>query len=162
METRRWPGGGKANGNGLECHFCVQRLQVDSMRDHSGSQRVGRKIQEKAIEVEGTNKVVAADASPDATRFAAGTGRDDTSIWNIVTGERLVGPLQHDTYVVGVKFSPNGERVATACRDSLIRIFDSHNGDQLITIKDSLKSLWLVSTPLAWSNNSQQIFTPSQ
>ena len=55
------------------------------------------KIQEKAIEMEGIDYVGAVDISPGSTRFttAAGVYSDDkaASIWDIVTGERLVGPL---------------------------------------------------------------------
>ena len=114
------------------------------------------KIQEKAIEVDGTQNVDAVDISPDAARFATG-GIDTASIWNIVTGERLVGPLQHHYGVAGVKFSPNGDHVATACEDS-IRVFDSRNGDQLITINADLDVHSRPITPLGWSNNGQQIF----
>ncbi|KAG8216794.1 WD40-repeat-containing domain protein [Butyriboletus roseoflavus] len=121
-------------GIGSGGHFCVKGLQVDSMRDYEGG------------------------------KFATGTGEVDGSqvnIWNIVTGKRLVGPLKHGKNVIGVKFSPNGERVATACWDSLIRIFDSHNGDQLITIKVDFKYRWLPAIPLAWSDNGQKIFVAS-
>ena len=63
------------------------------------------KIQEKAIEVEGTVYVGAVDISPESTRFATATGTGDNkaSIWNIITGERLVGPIQHDNYIAGIK-----------------------------------------------------------
>jgi WD40 repeat protein len=120
------------------------------------------KMQEKSIEVEGTIFVGAVDISPESTKFATGTGRDDynASIWNIITGERLVGPLQHDAYVASIKFSPNGEHIATVAHDNTIRVFDSHNGDQLIAIKTDIPS-WSAITPLAWSNNGQQVFTAS-
>ena len=117
------------------------------------------KTQEMAIEVEGTNDVNAVDISPESTRFAT-TARGDVdksaNIWSIITGEKLVGPLQHDGFIVGIKFSPNGEHIATAVAHSN-RVFDSHNGDQLITIKAGI-SQWAVSTPLAWSNDGQQFF----
>ena len=122
------------------------------------------KMQENAIEVEGTDYVGAVDISPASTRFAtaAGVYSDDkaASIWDIVTGERLVGPLRHDKYIAGVKFSPNGEHIATATSHS-IRVFHSHNGDQLITIKTDIHSSW-PSTSLAWSNNGQQFFAASR
>jgi WD40 repeat protein len=119
--------------------------------------------QEKALEVEGTVYVGAVDISPESTRFATATGTSDrkASIWNIITGERLVGPLQHDDYVAGIKFSPNSEHIATVARDNTIRVFDSHNGDQLIAIKIDIISSWAPMTPLAWSNNGQQVFTAS-
>ena len=119
-------------------------------------------IQEKAVEVEDTDWVNAVDISSDSTRFAttAGSFRDcKASIWNIITGERLVGPLKHDSLITGIKFSPNGERIATAVSDHYIRVFDSRNGDQLITIKTDIPSKL---TPLAWSNNGRQFFTASR
>jgi WD40 repeat protein len=122
------------------------------------------KTQEKSVEVEGTVFVGAVDISPESTRFATTTGRSDykASIWNIITGERLVGPLQHDGYVAGIKFSPNGEYIATAVRDSddSICVFDSRNGDQLVTIKTDIPSRAPI-TPLAWSNDGQQFFAAS-
>ena len=121
------------------------------------------KTQEKAIELEITY-VGALDTSPDSTRFATGTGAGDkkVSIWNILTGERLVGPLQHDGTIMGVKFSPNGERLATFCpTKNSIHVFDSHNGDQLIKIDNEISDEWSAITPLAWSTNGQQIFAIS-
>jgi WD40 repeat protein len=115
--------------------------------------------QEKTIEVEGTDHVGAVDISPESTRFATATGQNDfeASIWNIITGERLVGPLQHDDCIANIKFSPNGEHIATA-NDDVIHVFDSRNGDQVTTIKTHIPS-WSQITPLAWSNNGQQVFT---
>ena len=123
------------------------------------------KIQEKAIDGEGTDYVCAVDISPESTRFATaavrGNGDDyNASIWNIITGERLVGPLQHDGYFAGIKFSRNGEHIATAVQNRSIGVFDSRNGDQLITIKTDIPS-WSPSTLLVWSNNGQQIFAAS-
>ena len=130
---------------------------------NKGASVCDAKTHEKVIEVESANDVGAVDISPESTRFATGAGRDDhiASIWNIVTGERLVGPLQHDAYIDGIKFSPNGEHIATA-NDNSIRVFDSRNGDQLITINARIPySTWAATTPLAWSNNGKQIFAAS-
>ena len=115
--------------------------------------------------MEGTDYVCAVDISPESTRFATaavrGNGDDyNASIWNIITGERLVGPLQHDGYFAGIKFSRNGEHIATAVQNRSIGVFDSRNGDQLITIKTDIPS-WSPSTLLVWSNNGQQIFAAS-
>ena len=54
----------------------------------------------------------------------------------------------------------NSEHIATATSHS-IRVFHSHNGDQLITIKTDIHSSW-PSTPLARSNNGQQFFAASR
>jgi WD40 repeat protein len=121
------------------------------------------KIQEKTFEVEDTGFVCAMDISPESTRFATAAERGNgykASIWNIISGERLVGPLHHDSFIADIKFSPNGEHIATAARDHSIRVFDSRNGDQLVTIKTDVPS-WSPLTPLAWSNNGQQIFAAS-
>ena len=157
MASCRRSRGGKANGNRLDRHhFCVEGSQVDSVWD--------AKTQEKAIEVEGPTYVGAVDISPDSTRFATGTGMHDkkASIWDILTGERLIGPLPHDGSVKGVKFSLNGEHIATVCpATNSIHVFSSHNGDQLIKINNGVSDDWSPITPLAWSSNGQQIFVAS-
>ena len=94
-------------------------------------------MDEKLVTVEGGNKALAVDVSPDSTRFATGTDKSEVSIWSITAGERLVGPLQHDNNVNGTKFSPSGEKIATACYRGSIHIFDSRNGDKLVTIDRS-------------------------
>ena len=117
-------------------------------------------MQEKIIDVEGGDTVNAVDVSPDSTTFATGADRA-VSIWHMTSGERLVGPLKHDFYVTAVRFSPNGERIATASSNRSIRVFDSRNGNELITIRTVTPSAW-PSTLLAWSHDSLQIFAASQ
>ncbi|KAH0832363.1 WD40-repeat-containing domain protein [Lanmaoa asiatica] len=119
-------------------------------------------LREKVIDVEGGNWVFAVDVSLDSTRFATGTGFDkNVSIWSITSGKRLVGPLEHDKPVGGIKFSPGGEHIATAIHSDSIHIFDSRNGHKLITIQILAPSFFYPITPLAWSNDGQQIFTAS-
>ena len=103
--------------------------------------------------------VWAVDVSPESTRFATGTNGRKASIWSIVTGERLVGPFEHDRDVMGIKFSPDGRHIATAYGDS-IHIFNSYNGDQLITIKNQLPvSHWAGMTPTVWHLDSRLFAT---
>lgn len=116
-------------------------------------------LQEKIVDVEGSDSVYTVDVSSDSTRFATGT-RGRVNIWSITTGKRLVGPLRHDNTVTGIKFSPNGEHVATACRRGPIHVFDSHSGDRLTTIKAVIPSSPPI-TPLAWSNDGERIFATS-
>ena len=117
-------------------------------------------MDEKLIDVEGGNRVLAVDVCPDSTRFATGTDKSEMSIWSIPKGERLVGPLRHDRSVTGVKFSPNGEQIANACYGGSICIFDSRNGDELITINTTMPYITAI-TPLAWSSDGQRIFATS-
>ena len=116
-------------------------------------------MRKKGIDVEGTSTVGAVDVSPDSTRFATGTDEDGASIWSIASGKRLVGPLNHDGLVNGIRFSPTGEHVATACHTG-IHAFDSHTGDKLVSIKIDMPG-WIAITPLAWSSDGQQIFAAS-
>ena len=118
-------------------------------------------LREKDIEVEGTNSVMAVDVSPDSTRFVTGSRAKEASIWSISSGERLVGPLQHDDFVTGVRFSPDGEHIATACWGTSVRVFDSHSGDEAININTIIPSRGPI-TPLVWSNDGQQIFATSK
>ncbi|KAH0832254.1 WD40-repeat-containing domain protein [Lanmaoa asiatica] len=97
-------------------------------------------------------------------RFATGTGGGVylLSVWSITNGKKLVGPLRHGNRVTGIKFSPNGEQIATASiGNGSIRVFDSRNGNGLITIQAFTPSLYDPSTPLAWSNDGQKIFAVS-
>lgn len=110
--------------------------------------------------VEGGNRVYAVDVSPDSTRFATGTTENEASIWSITTGQRLVGPLQHDGIVTGIRFSPNGEHVATTRSGGSICVFDSHTGDELVVIKTATPTSFPF-TPLVWSNDGQKIFAVS-
>ena len=117
-------------------------------------------LRKKVIEVEGRECVYSVDVAPDCTRFATGT-IEEVTIWSIMTGEKLLGPLEHGNYVFGVKFSPDGGRLATACDDSTIRIFDARNGngDQLISIKNPIPAASYF--PIVWSAHGQQLFAVS-
>ncbi|KAI9567655.1 WD40-repeat-containing domain protein, partial [Boletus coccyginus] len=103
---------------------------------------------------------VEVDVHPDSSRFAAGRYYEDSvTLWDITTGEQLLGPLKHDNRLVGVKFSPSGDQIAAASQSS-IRIFDSRNGNQLTSIDIRVPS-WAPMTPLAWSSDGKRVFTTS-
>ena len=118
-------------------------------------------LREKVVAVEDRGEVRAVDVAPDCSRFATGTLGGETDVRSITTGERLVGPLKRGGPVSGVKFSADGGRIATACRrDSTIRIFDSHNGDQLVSIENAMPGTY-PTTPIVWSADSQRLFAIS-
>ena len=121
-------------------------------------------LREKVVEVtESEEAVLSVDVAPDCTKFATGTNERQVTIWGITTGEKLLGPLEHGGYVNGVRFSPDGGRLATACYgDSTIRIFDAHNGDQLISIENRLGLPTNSFLPIAWSTHGQQLFAVSE
>ncbi|KAF8552461.1 hypothetical protein OG21DRAFT_1511487 [Imleria badia] len=120
---------------------------------------------QKVLDIDGDKySVLSVDISPDSTKFATGSTDNLASIWSITTGERLVGPLQHECFVVAVRFSPTGDCIATATGVSggqsyYIRIFDSESGHQLLFIPCRFFSQ--ISTPLVWSADGHQLFAAS-
>ena len=141
-------------------------LAISVSRDHrwivagtmEGASVWDGEMREQVFVVEGGKIVDAVDVSSDSTRFATGTRVYEASIWSITTGLRLVGPLKHDAEVTGIRFSPDGKHIVTACWEgNWIRIFDSHTGDKLVTIDAAIPSRGII-TPLAWSSNGQHIF----
>ena len=127
--------------------------------DGAGASVWDSEMRTKVVDVEGDNTVDAVDVSADSTRFATGTNRKEASIWSITTGERLVGPLEHDAGVLGIRFSPSGVLIAT-CAGNSIRIFDSRTGDKLVAI-DIPIPIPGPTTPIAWSSDGQQILAAS-
>ena len=128
--------------------------------DGAGANVWDGEIHQRVIHVEGANVVDAVDVAPDSTRFATGNRDGEASIWSILSGRRLVGPLKHDNWVTGARFSPTGEHIATA-RYMGIRIFDSQTGDKLVTISTDQPG-WGATTPIAWSSDAQRIFAASR
>ncbi|KAG8215441.1 WD40-repeat-containing domain protein [Butyriboletus roseoflavus] len=130
---------------------------------NSGASVWDGEMREKVVDAASGAFVWAVDVSADSTRFATGT-EPNASIWSIESGERLVGPFKHDAddYITGLKFSPiNGEHIAIAYHGHSIRIFNSRNGDELITLDTTIPEVSPV-TPLAWSSDGQQIFATSK
>ena len=162
---RRWRfGDGQEIGKQMQMDLRAVSASKDHMWIVCGTER-GTSVwdaglRENIIDVEATNTVAAVDFSPNSTRFATGTGHGEASIWSISSGKRLVGPLKHDHDVTGIKFSPNGEHIATTHSGGSIRVFESHTGDEVINIKTTIPSIQII-TPLAWSNDGQQIFAVS-
>ena len=149
---------GKANRNGHVRDFCVEGSQMGSMCNHGGSEHMGRRAPRKSRRGGRQKGVFSVDVAPDCTKFATGTGGGQVTIWSITTGEKLLGPLEHGGGVRGIKFSPDGGRLATV-GFSTIRIFDAHNGDQLISIQNPIPNYWYL--PIVWSTHGQQLFAAS-
>jgi len=107
--------------------------------------------------------VLSVDISRDSTKFATAAAGGAVFIWSMTTGKRLAGPLIHDGRVVAVRFSPNGDRVATATAENpdakSIRIYNSDNGQELLEIPFSVKQM--ISSSLAWSGDGRQLFAVS-
>ena len=136
--------------------ICGTMMQGVSVWDAKLQEKTGVEVEDAAAQID------AIDIAPDSTRLATARYDNHTaSVWSITTGERLVGPLQHDGAFAGIGFSPNGERVATTCLAGSVRIFDSRNGNQLNHIDINIRGS-PGFTPLAWSDDGQRIFVASR
>ena len=88
------------------------------------------------------------DFCPDSARLVSADGIVNTAtIWNIAA-RRKVRTLSHDSGVKGAKYSPQGERIATATNKS-VRIWDSNDGRLLVRIKVEVRG----TRGLVWCNN---------
>ena len=104
--------------------------------------------------------ITGVDFSPDSTRLVTASRNGSVTIWDFVTRERVVGPLYHENCVVAAKYSPQGDRIATAtyvCES--VRIYNSHDGRLLMDIKAGVDGY--CNTALGWSNDGQHLFAAS-
>ncbi|KAH0838860.1 WD40-repeat-containing domain protein [Lanmaoa asiatica] len=96
------------------------------------------------------------DFSPDSTRLAIASDNCTASVWDVATRKRVVAPLHHEDLVIAAKYSPQGDRIATAT-DEAVRVYDSNDGRLLVLIPAAVTPLY--NTGLFWLNN--QLFIVS-
>jgi hypothetical protein len=91
------------------------------------------------------------DLSPDSTRLVVASKNCTATIWDIETRTRR-GTLDDAGYygVIAAKYSPQGDRIATASPNS-VRIYDSNDGRLLVDIKVKVTPWY--NTGLVWFNN---------
>ena len=83
------------------------------------------------------------DFSPDSTRLVTGNYYSTATIWDIATHQKVrTLDVNKNSPVEAVKYSPQGDRIATASCES-IRVWDSNDGRLLVDIKvPGLGILW--------------------
>lgn len=110
----------------------------------------------KVLEIgEHKGQVGAIDVSADSTKIASGSDDDTAYVFSIITGKKLLGPLEHNANVIGVKFSPSGKQIATAT-PAFVRFWDAKTGEKLINIP--VVSVSYPVMPFAWSSDDQYLF----
>lgn len=75
--------------------------------------------------------VLSAHWSPNANRFATGSGDNTARIWDADTGTPLHTLKGHTGWVLDVRWSPDGEQLATCSMDGAVRRWDARSGKSL-------------------------------
>ena len=99
------------------------------------------------------------DFSPDSgsTRLVF-SSHDRASIWDIAT-RKQVRTLRHGNWVRAAKYSPQGDRIATATGKS-VRVWDSNDGRLLVDIPVTVTP-WL-GTSMLWFDNRLFVVSDSK
>ena len=101
-----------------------------------------------ALEEDHRTTMNGVDFSPDSAQLLVASRDYRATVWDIATRERVL-LLHHEGAVVAAKFSPQGDRIATATRNS-VRVYDSNNGRFLMDI--TVKVTPWYNTSLLWSD----------
>src|SRR5262249_27492270 len=74
---------------------------------------------------------------PDGKRLATGSQDATARVWDAGTGQELL-VLKHSTWVHGVHFSPDGDRLVTASSEvgarGVLRVWSARTGDVLLAM----------------------------
>ncbi|KIJ14002.1 hypothetical protein PAXINDRAFT_79923 [Paxillus involutus ATCC 200175] len=120
---------------------------------------------ETTCTIETQSWVKSVQFSHDSSRVVAGLEDSTARVWSVETGKLAFEPIKcHRGSVECVRYSPSGDRIASASARGSVAIWNSHNGEQLRTWKahnnvDSPTSLSLspTGTHLATSNWDEKI-----
>ncbi|KIK21216.1 hypothetical protein PISMIDRAFT_42664, partial [Pisolithus microcarpus 441] len=104
--------------------------------------------------------VRAIDISSDSTKVAF-TDPGAVRIFDITSGNPLLPPIAH-SYTKGVKFSPDGSRIAAISSYCGFCVYNTRNGDILFDSGSQGSCDTWTKAPLAWSSDGQQIFVASK
>lgn len=102
----------------------------------------------------------AIDISSDSTKVAF-TDPGAVRIFDITSGNPLLPPIPH-SYTKGVKFSPDGSRIAAISSYCGFCVYNTRNGDILFDSGSQGSCDTWTKAPLAWSSDGQQIFVASK
>jgi len=84
--------------------------------------------------------------SPDGSRLAA--GRLAISIWDVNSGNQVQTLEGHRGFIRDLTFSTEGQRLASACMDKTVCVWDVETGKALYTLKPQGLVIYLKSGPV--------------
>ena len=99
---------------------------------------------------EGCATITGVDFSPDSTRLVGVSQVTTATVWDIATSQRALRTLDHTSQVLAAKYSPQGDRIATATWLS-VRVWDSNDGRLLVDIP--VEVIPRYNTGLLWFNS---------
>jgi WD40 repeat protein len=70
--------------------------------------------------------------SPDGKRLA--TANTELKVWDVTTGDELVGATGFTAIVRGIAFNPDGSQIATGGQDGTVVLWDSQTGKRLFAL----------------------------
>ena len=97
------------------------------------------------------------DFSPDSTRLVVVSADRTATVFDVATCKRVLA-IHHKDTVRAAKYSPQGDRIATATRES-VRVWDSNEGRFLMDIPVTVTPYY--NTGLLWSNNHLFVISDS-
>jgi hypothetical protein len=78
-----------------------------------------------------SGRIISVAFSPDGNKIAAGTFKNVTKVWNVLSGELILDLVGHTGPIYSVDWSPDGNKIVTGSSDKTVRIWDASNGEEL-------------------------------
>ena len=95
--------------------------------------------------------------SPDGQRIITGLFDGTVTVWEAVSGTKLLSFKGHSGWINCVAFSPDGQRIVTDGSDQTAKVWEAASGKELLTLKGHTSGIWSV----AFSPDGQRVVTGS-